>query len=157
MNGNQYADWVAKYILFNFGDRGIKTYREITVGKSIIGKNRRIDVLVVNEAQNHALAIECKYQSVRGTVDEKIPYALQDMASMQMDGYIVYAGAGFSSGVTHLLEGSEIACKATPANLEDIKDFTRHAETRELDHILAMKFKWWDLLVGEKEPVRLAY
>lgn len=155
MNGNQYADWVAKYITKNFGDRGVKTYREVSIGKSIIGKNRRIDVMVVCEEQNHAVAIECKYQSVKGTVDEKIPYALQDMESMQMDGYIVYSGDGFSDGVVHLLQGSEIACKATPKKLDDIDNFDMYAGTRELDHILAMKFKWWDLLVGDKEPVEI--
>jgi hypothetical protein len=27
------------------------------------------------------------------------------------------------------------------------------AETRELDHLMAMHFGWWDVLVGSKRPV----
>jgi hypothetical protein len=26
-------------------------------------------------------------------------------------------------------------------------------ETRELDHLMAMNFQWWDVLVGSKRPV----
>jgi hypothetical protein len=155
MNGNDYPDWVAKYIVHNYGERGVKAYREVKVGKSIIGKNRRIDVLVVCEEQNAAVAIECKYQAVSGTADEKIPYALSDVESMQMDGYIVYSGDGFSSGIIHLLEGSELACRATPKNVDDINDYEKHAGTLELDHILAMKFKWWDLFVANKQPIEV--
>ena len=79
MTGADYANLIAAYILENFGDRGVTVYREVNIGKSIIGKNRRIDVLVLCEQQNEAFAIECKYQETHGTVDEKIPYALEDM------------------------------------------------------------------------------
>jgi hypothetical protein len=27
------------------------------------------------------------------------------------------------------------------------------AETKELDHLLAMHFGWWDVFVGKKKPV----
>ena len=73
MKGNEYSDWIAEYIVSNFGERGISVYREVSIGKSIIGKNRRVDVLIVDEKNNKAIAIECKYQATTGTVDEKIP------------------------------------------------------------------------------------
>ena len=49
MTGKEYADLIAAYLDKNFGERGIKVYREVTLGKTIIGKNRRIDVFVVHE------------------------------------------------------------------------------------------------------------
>ena len=149
MNGNQYANWVGNYIAHNFGGRGVKAYREVFMGKSIIGKNRRVDILIVDESQNKAVAIECKYQSVSGTADEKIPYALEDSQSMQMDAYVVYGGDGFSKGITHMLEANELACHAEPSNGEET-NFSRTSYTRELDQILAMKFCWWDIFTDGK-------
>ena len=40
MTGKEYADLVASYILANFGSRGLVVYREVQMGKTIIGKNR---------------------------------------------------------------------------------------------------------------------
>jgi len=149
MTGSAYADLVAFYVSRRFEDRGLKVYREIHVGKSIIGKNRRIDVFCVCERTNQAFAIECKFQDVEGTVDEKIPYALDDLQSLPMVGCIAYAGRGFSAGVQHMLEASPHAAYCMP--LIDQSEAT--AETRELDHLMAMHFGWWDVLVGSKRPV----
>jgi hypothetical protein len=65
-----YRDLIATYVWKNFSSDGLLVYTEVPCGKSIIGKNRRIDVLVVRE--HLALAIECKFQDVPGTTDEKI-------------------------------------------------------------------------------------
>ena len=106
MTGKDYADRIASYVSMRFGARGLKVYREVQVGKSIIGKNRRIDVFCVHEASNAAFAIECKFQDSEGTVDEKIPYALDDLAALPMAGCIAYGGKGLSQGVLHMLEGA---------------------------------------------------
>lgn len=151
MTGLEYAKLIGAYILKNFGSRGLNVYREVNIGKSIIGKERRIDLLVVSE-NAHAFAIECKYQSTQGTVDEKIPYALDDMRAMRVDGCIVYAGEGFSEGVLHLLQASEMAAHCMP----DARSLARSAGTRELDHMLAVHFDWWDILVAHREPFDLA-
>lgn len=148
MTGTEYANLIAEYILRRFGDRGVSVYREVSVGKSIIGKNRRIDILVVAPGQGAALAVECKYQDSQGTVDEKIPYALQDMAAMPMPGIIVWAGSGFSMGVRHLLEAADNAAYCLP----DAGQSAESPETRELDHQLAMRFAWWDVIVAGKRP-----
>lgn len=148
MTGHEFANLIADYIYENFHDRGIAVYREVNIGKSIIGKNRRIDLMLLHEATQMAFAIECKYQDSSGTADEKIPYALENMRALPMQGCIVYAGSGFSVGVLHMLQASEIAayCLPEPHNLRSSKD------TRELDHLLAMHFRWWDLLVVGKKP-----
>ncbi|MDQ1550706.1 MAG: hypothetical protein QOD50_128, partial [Actinomycetota bacterium] len=79
MTGAEYANLVASYISKRFGSRTLKVYREIKVGKTIIGKNRCIDIFCVAEGSQKAFAIECKFQDSQGTVDEKIPYALDDL------------------------------------------------------------------------------
>lgn len=152
MNGNQYANWVGNYIKENFSSRGVKIYPEIYMGKSIIGKNRRVDLLVLDESQNKAIALECKCQNVSGTADEKVPYTLKDSEAMQMDAYVVYGGEGFSKGITHMLEASELACYAVPHD-NDESNFNRTANTKELDQILAMKFSWWDIFTQGKTPL----
>lgn len=150
LSGREYAELVAAYILRNFEERGIGVYREVCVGKSIIGKNRIIDILLIEQERRAGLAIECKYQSTQGTVDEKIPYALDDMRAMRMPGVIVYAGGGFSSGVLHMLRASDMAAYCMPsADLQPTPE-----TTRELDHVLAMRFGWWDLIVDEKKRFR---
>ena len=73
MTGHQYRDLIASYLLHNYGDHGIAVYTEVSLGKTVIGKDRCIDVFVVRPDDRKALAIECKYQDTLGTVDEKIP------------------------------------------------------------------------------------
>ena len=149
MTGAEYANIIAGYVARRFGARGLKVYREIRVGKSIIGKNRCIDVFCVCERDNRAFAIECKFQDSAGTVDEKIPYALDDLRALPMAGCIAYAGKGYSEGVLHMLQASPHAAYCLPA--PDQADST--PETRELDHLLSTHFGWWDVLVGGRRPV----
>jgi hypothetical protein len=151
MTGAEYANLIA-YVARRFGGRGIKVYREIRVGKSIIGKNRCIDVFCVCEASNKAFAIECKFQESEGTVDEKIPYSLDDLAAMPMAGCIAYAGKGFSAGVLHMLRASTRAAYCLP--IADQSEMS--GDTKEPDHLLAMHFGWWDVFVGRKKPIALS-
>ena len=149
MTGAEYANLVASYVSRRFGSRTLKVYREIRVGKTIIGKNRCIDIFCVSDASQKAFAIECKFQDSQGTVDEKIPYALDDLRALPMSGCIAYAGQGFSEGVLHMLAASRHAayCLPVPGQMET------SAETRELDHLLAVHFEWWDVLTEKKRPV----
>ncbi|KGJ91574.1 PD-(D/E)XK nuclease superfamily protein [Colwellia psychrerythraea] len=149
MNGTQYANWVGQYIKSNFSNRGVSVFTEVYMGKSIIGKNRRVDILVLDEENNKAVAIECKCQNVSGTADEKVPYTLNDASAMQMDSYVVYGGEGFSKGITHMLEASELACYAMPSDGNE-NNFNRTASTKELDQLLAMRFSWWDIFTENK-------
>jgi hypothetical protein len=147
LSGKEYADLVASYILKNFGARGLTVYREVSMGKTIIGKNRHVDILVIHEATSAVLAIECKYQDTLGTVDEKIPYAIQDMQAMGVPVCLAYAGGGFSAGILHMLAACPIAAQCLPAI-----DLSPSRETRELDIALAMAFRFWDLVVSNKKP-----
>lgn len=147
LTGKEYADLIASYVLKNFGARGLTVYREVAMGKTIIGKNRQLDILVLHQESSAVLAIECKYQDTLGTVDEKIPYAIQDMQAMGVPVCLTYAGKGFSSGILHMLAACPIAAQCLPGpSLESTR------ETRELDIALAMAFRFWDLVVANKKP-----
>ncbi len=149
MTGAEYANLVASYIARRFGGRGLKVYREVRIGKTIIAKNRCVDVFCVAEDSRDAFAIECKFQDSEGTVDEKIPYALDDLQALPMAGCIAYAGSGFSAGVLHMLAASPHAAFCLP--LSGQVDST--SDTRELDHLLAVHFGWWDVLTERRRPI----
>ena len=142
MTGSEYRDLVASYIHRNFAAHGLVVYTEVALGKTIIGKDRRIDVFVVRQDDQRAVAIECKYQESKGTVDEKIPYALQDLEALRVPGCLVYAGDGWSSGVLHTLAASHLAAYCLPDALSQ----ARTQDTIELDHTLAAIFGLWDHL-----------
>ena len=145
MTGAQYRDLIASYIVRNFVENGLVVYTEVSLGKTIIGKDRKIDVFVVRSSDQRAIAIECKYQETQGTTDEKIPYALEDLRALWIPGCLVYAGAGWSTGVLHTLQASRVAARCLP----DAASFARGSETRELDHILAATFGLWTSVIPE--------
>jgi hypothetical protein len=149
LTGTDYANQVAAYVARRFRGRGLKVYREVKIGKSIIGKNRSIDVFCVCDVANKAFAIECKYQQSQGTADEKIPYALDDLQALPMPGCIAYAGDGFSVGVLHMLQASRYAAYCLP--LEGQAEPS--TDTRELEQLLAAHFGWWDVLVEHRRPL----
>ena len=150
MTGNGYRDLIASYIHHNYAPHGLDVYVEISLGKTIIGKDRYIDIFVVRPEDRKAIAIECKYQDSQGTVDEKIPYALADLEALWMPGLLVYAGTGWSKGVMHSLEASRLAAYCLP----DASTFGRSRETRELDHILASVFGFWELVLPPSKKFR---
>lgn len=157
MTGHEYRKKIASYLVSAYWDRGIQVFEEVNVGTSIIGKQRRVDLFILHAAERKALALECKYQDVSGTADEKIPYTLQDLAALRMPSALAYAGAGFSEGVLHLLQASELAAYCLPD--ETLRPLGRKggdsidSGTWQLDHILAMTFGWWDIFVGGRTPV----
>lgn len=149
MTGHDYADLIAHYLVRNFGSRNLVVYREVQLGKTIIGKNRRVDILALRGSDG--LAIECKFQATSGTTEEKMPYTLQDMSSLRLDSCVAYAGEGFSAGIRHMLAASPIAAYCLP----DLQAPVPSASTRELDHILAATFGWWDVVVSGRRPFSL--
>lgn len=146
MKPHDYRDLIASYIDANFGKRGIVVYTEVSLGKTIIGKNRKLDILALRRSDQRALGIECKFQDSQGTTDEKIPYALQDLEAMWIPGCLAYAGEGWSKGVLHTLEGSRLGVYCLPE--KDSPE--RTTATRELDHVLAAVFGLWDVVIPEE-------
>jgi hypothetical protein len=156
--GHDYKNRIGRYVVSAYWDRGVEVYDEVSMGTSIIGKQRRVDLFVLHPVSGRAIALECKYQDSSGTADEKIPYALQDLAALRVPACIVYAGTGFSEGVLHLLQSSELAAYCLPD--ETLMRLPRKAGgsidsgTWQLDHVLAMTFGWWDIIVAGKRPMQ---
>ncbi len=154
MTGTDYRRLIGCYVQKVYGPRGLEVYEEVSLGTSIIGKQRRIDLFVVGP-DKQALVVECKYQDSAGTADEKIPYALDDMAALRIPGVLVYAGSGFSPGVLHLLQGSEFGAYCLPDadRLESIprKTGVMDSGTWQLDHAIAQTFRFWDIVLGPKQ------
>lgn len=167
MTGHEYKLRIARYVAAVYGPRGLELFDEVTVGTTIIGKPRRIDLLVIERESEReparprrALAVECKYQDTAGTVDEKIPYALRDLESLRMPATIVYAGSGFSEGVLHLLKASPLAAYCLPDDTLRPMPRSRtsdaiHTGTWQLDHVLAQTFSFWDVILGDRRPFEL--
>jgi len=82
---------------------GLDYRRKLTVGKTIYGKDREVDVLFRDARNGNRLAVEAKYQRVTGTADEKLPYAMLNLATLPLPGVIVYGGGGFHLGALHWL------------------------------------------------------
>ena len=150
MTGNQYRDAIAGYIHHNYAPLGVVVYREVALGKTIIGKDRQIDIFVLRVSDQRAIALECKYQDALGTVDEKIPYALQDLEALWVPGCLVYAGKGWSKGVLHTLEASRHAVSCLPER----PAFARTKQTRELDFVLAATFGFWEQILPASKRYR---
>jgi hypothetical protein len=151
VTGHAYRDLIAAYILRNFGDAGLLVYTEVSLGKTIIGKDRKVDVFVVGGPGDRAIAIECKFQDSQGTVDEKIPYALGDLEAMRVPGCLAYAGEGWSRGILHTLEASPLAAYCLP----ELPELAPGIRTRELDHVVASTFGLWDRIIPARRLFRL--
>ena len=82
---------------------GLDYRRKLLVGKTIYGKDREVDVLFRDARNGNRLAVEAKYQRVPGTADEKLPYAVLNLATLPLPGVIVYGGGGFHQGALHWL------------------------------------------------------
>lgn len=147
--GDTYRDNVAKYVDANFRRFGLEVFVEVDLGKTIIGKRRRLDLLLLRESDQVALGIETKFQSTGGTTDEKIPYALADLDAMWIEGVLVYGGTGWSAGVQHTLDAARRAVRCEPA-----PGFKRTKETLELDHAIASVFGLWSAVLPRSKLLR---
>lgn len=83
MKGHEYRDRIAEFIVRNFEQRGLKVYTEVSLGRSVGGTARRVDLFLLHRQQNKACIIECKLQESTGTADQKLMYA---MLERSMDG-----------------------------------------------------------------------
>mgnify|MGYP003141983162 FL=1 len=151
MKGHEYRDRIAEFIVRNFEQRGLKVYTEVSIGRSVGGTARRVDLFLLHSQRNKACVIECKLQESAGTADQKLMYALQDVEALRLPGFIVYAGKGISDGIRHKLECAASAVYALPRKNQVFIE----PNVAELVQALALEFGWFDLLVQGKQAVRL--
>jgi hypothetical protein len=95
---------------------GLEVRAEYQVGRRIWGAVRRIDVIITHPQTRKTLGVECKYQAVTGSAEEKIPSTIQDIAAWPIPGIVVFAGDGFSTNMRSFLIASGKAVE-----LEDVR------------------------------------
>ena len=85
---------------------GLRVGRQIRVGRRLWGAERRIDLVLRHADSGRSLGIECKYQGVGGSAEEKIPATIQDIAAWPIPGIVVFAGQGFSDNMRAYLHST---------------------------------------------------
>jgi hypothetical protein len=99
---------------------GLEVRRQVKVGRRLWGAERRIDVVVTEPQSRRRLGLECKFQGVTGTAEEKIPTTIQDIAAWPIPGIVVFSGEGFSPYMRSFLIASGRAVE-----LEDLEAWLR--------------------------------
>ena len=99
---------------------GLDVRRQVRVGRRLWGAERSIDVVVSRPASNQSLGIECKWQGVGGSAEEKIPAIIQDIEAWPISGLVVFAGQGFSTNMTSYLHSTGKA-----VSFEDLEGWLR--------------------------------
>jgi hypothetical protein len=99
---------------------GLVCKAEVRVGRRLWGAQRRIDIVLSHPTSGVKLGVECKYQGVGGSTEEKIPVTLQDIEAWPIRGIVVIAGEGFSSNMRGFLLST-----GKVVDLEDLEDWLK--------------------------------
>src|ERR1051326_6345927 len=84
-------------------DLGLEATEQVRVARRIWGAVRRSDVVLTHPQTRKTLAVECKYQAVPGTAEEKIPSVINDIAAWPIPGLVVFGGEGFTENMQQFL------------------------------------------------------
>lgn len=98
-NGDELARAVAQL----GRDLGLESMEQVRVARRIWGAERFIDVVLIHPQTRKTLGLECKYQSVRGTAEEKLPATIKDIEAWPIPGLVVFAGVGFTENMRSFL------------------------------------------------------
>src|SRR5438034_10107564 len=93
------GDQLAKAVVLQANELGLDANEQVRVARRIWGAVRHIDVVLTHPQTRKTLGIECKFQSVPGTAEEKIPSIINDIAAWPIPGLVVFAGAGFTENM----------------------------------------------------------
>ena len=98
-NGDELARAVAQL----GRDLALEAIEQVRVARRIWGAERHIDVVLIHPHSRKTLGLECKYQNVRGTAEEKIPATIKDIEAWPIPGLVVFAGEGFTENMRQFL------------------------------------------------------
>ncbi len=99
---------------------GLEVREQFKVARRIWGAERRIDVILKDAKTAKILGVECKFQAVLGTAEEKIPSIIQDIEAWPIAGLVVFSGDGFTSNMKSFLVSTGKA-----VHLEDLEPWLR--------------------------------
>ena len=94
---------------------GLDAETEVTVGRRIWGAKRRIDVVLRHPETRRNLGVECKFQSTKGTAEEKIAGTIEDIRAWPIRGIVVFSGDGFSPNMKAYLLSTGVAVELPDA------------------------------------------
>ena len=94
-NGNELVKAVVQLAF----ELGLEAHEQVRVARRIWGAVRHIDVVITHPQTRKTLGIECKYQAVSGTAEEKIPSGISDIAAWPIPGLVVFDGDGFTENM----------------------------------------------------------
>jgi hypothetical protein len=81
----------------------LETRQQVRVARRIWGSVRNIDVVLTHPQTRKTLGIECKFQAVPGTAEEKIPSVIKDIEAWPIPGLVIFAGEGFTKNMESYL------------------------------------------------------
>lgn len=81
----------------------LEAKEQVRVARRIWGAVRKIDVVLTHPQTRKTLGIECKFQAVTGTAEEKIPSVIEDIGAWPIPGIVVFAGDGFTENMKMFL------------------------------------------------------
>jgi len=87
LNGDELAKAVANSLAILDWKHGTSQ-----VARRIWGAVRKIDVVLTHPQTRKTLGIECKFQAVLGTAEEKIPATIKDIDAWPIPGLVVFEG-----------------------------------------------------------------
>lgn len=93
------GDGLAKAVVQLGRDLGLEAIEQVRVARRIWGAERYIDVVLTHPQTRKTLGIECKFQAVRGTAEEKIPATIKDIDAWPIPGIVVFGGEGFTENM----------------------------------------------------------
>lgn len=99
---------------------GLHVNRQVKVGRRIWGAVRLIDLVLTDPNTRKSIGLECKYQGVSGSTEEKIPTTIKDLEAWPIKGLVVFAGNGFSDNMRAYLHSTGMAVE-----LEDLEIWLR--------------------------------
>ena len=97
------GDELVKAVCSLAEDLKLETRQQFKVAKRIWGADRKIDIVIRQPGTGKTLGVECKFQDVGGTAEEKIPTTIQDISAWPIDGLVVFAGGGFTANMRSFL------------------------------------------------------
>ena len=82
---------------------GLEVREQYKLARRIWGAERHIDVVLKDPKTSKTLGVECKYQGVGGTAEEKVPVVIKDIEAWPIQGLVVFAGDGFTQNMKSYL------------------------------------------------------
>ena len=97
------GDELARAVMNLGRELALEPMEQVRVARRIWGAERFIDVVLTHPQSRKTLGIECKFQGVRGTAEEKIPATIKDIEAWPIQGLVVFAGEGFTENMRSFL------------------------------------------------------